>query len=118
MITNIKLYLCTNLLITLPKIISQLKSHLRVESNEMNLFLTKPVGAGLQLDNHCIGDHLSPGNEFLNSDEEFLLFCTIRCGKDVSLCEKGQIIDTNIAETTKIGLRTIQRIIKSMTESL
>ena len=43
------------------------------------------------------------------------------CGKDVSLFEKGQIIGMHqaeqtskeIAETTKIGLRTVQHIIKT-----
>ena len=46
-------------------------------------------------------------------------------GKDVSLFEKGQIIGMHqaekaskeIAETTKIGLRTVQRIIKNWKDS-
>ena len=46
-------------------------------------------------------------------------------GKDVSLCQKGQIIgmyqakktSKEMAETTKIGLRTVQRIIKNWKDS-
>ena len=47
------------------------------------------------------------------------------CGKDVSLFEKGQIIgmhqaeetSNEIAETTKIGLRTVQSVTKNWKDS-
>ena len=48
------------------------------------------------------------------------------CGKDVTWSHKGQIIGLHqpkkttkeIAETTKIGLKTVQRIIKTFQEEM
>ncbi|MEQ2222275.1 hypothetical protein ILYODFUR_024466 [Ilyodon furcidens] len=78
-----------------------------------------------------MGDYVSTGNKLFNPNwrNELLLFSLTIMSKDashggrkdVSLFEKGQIIGMHhaektskeIAETTKIGLRTVQRIIKN-----
>ena len=102
-----------------------------------HLDLTKQIGKNLSSDNYLMDDDGWAGNKLWKTTwcSEYHSFSFIKqpcwedtsCGhgKDVNLFEKGQIIrmhrakktSEEIVETIKIGLRTVQHIIKNWKDS-